>query len=96
MPKYLVTFKAVNSRISVNSEARRKQQIPFTEFVQQALKSGAMKDWGVAPDSMKGYAVIEGSESDLSSMEQMLIPYFKFEEQVVLTADEFLKVLKKA
>jgi len=96
MAKFLVSWKALNSRTSENPEERHKQNIAFVELVQQALKAGALKDWGTAPDGMKGYAIFEGSEADMALMAQLYLPYFEFQDQIVLTADEFLEVLKRA
>jgi len=95
MPRYLVTWKVVNSRVPEDAEARHKRDIAFTEMVQQALKEGALKDWGCAPDGQKGYAVFEGSQTDFALMGQLYLPYIEFQDQVVFTADEFLEVLKK-
>jgi len=95
MPKFLVTWKVVNSRLPEDAEARHKRDTAFTEMVQQALKAGALKDWGCAPDGQKGYAIFEGKENDMALMAQLYLPYFEFQDQMVLTADELLEVLKK-
>jgi hypothetical protein len=96
MTKYLVTWKAVNARQPENTEARVKQSLKFMEMTQDALKSGALKDYGITPDGGRGYAVFEGTEAAGALMAQMFVPFFEFEETPVLTADQWVEVLKSA
>lgn len=96
MTRYLVTWKAVNAREPENLEARVKQRMSFVQLVQDALKSGALKDWGTTPDGMKGYAIFEGTETAGALMALMYVPFFEFEETPILNADEWMEVLKSA
>jgi hypothetical protein len=93
MPKYLVTWKAVNSRFSENVEAKAKQLKAFAQLIQEALKSGALKDWGIEGDGMKGYGIFEGSETEGALMAMMYTPFYEFEIHSVLTADQWMEVL---
>jgi hypothetical protein len=95
MAKYLVTWKAVNARQPENQEARIKQAMAHTELVREALKSGALKEWGCSPDGQKGYAVFEGSEDDMSLMSTMYVPFYEFDVYPILTVDQWLGVLKR-
>lgn len=96
MTRYLVIWKAVNSRFPENREARLKLQMGFTQLVQEALKSGGpLKEWGSIPDGTMGYAIFDGSETDMAAMATLYVPTFEFETHPILTADEFLGVLKK-
>ena len=94
MARYLVTWKAVNARQPENMEARVKQNLRFMETIQDALKSGALKDYGIAGDGMKGYAIFEGTETVGAMMAQMYVPFYEFEYTSMLTADEWVEVLK--
>ena len=94
MTRYLITWKAVNSRIHENVEARVKQDMAFTQMVQEALKSGALKEWGTSTDGMKGYAIFDGSETDMALMSVMYVPFFEFEIYPILTADQWMGILK--
>lgn len=96
MTRYLINWKAVNSRIQENREARIKQDIAFTQMVQEALKSGPLKEWATNTDGTKGYATFEGSETDMALMSTMYVPFFEFEVYPILTADEWMGVLKTA
>jgi len=96
MTRYLVNWKVVNARQPENMEARVKQHLKFMETIQEALKSGALKDYGVTPDGGKGYAVFEGTETAGALMAQMFVPFFEFEEIPMLTADQWVEVLKSA
>ena len=93
MTKYLVIWKAVNSRIPENTEAKVKQLRAFTQMAQEALKSGGMKDWGTFGDGTEGYAVFEGSETDGALLATMYIPFYEFEIHSVLTVDQYLEAL---
>jgi len=94
MTRYLVTWKAVNARQPEKIEDRVKQDLKFMETIQDALKSGALKDYGIAPDGMKGYAIFEGTETAGAMMTQMYVPFYEFEETTMLTADQWVEVLK--
>ena len=94
MTKYLVTWKTVNARQPEDTEARVKQSLKFMEMTRDALKSGALKDYGITPDGGKGYAIFEGTETAGALMAQMFTPFFEFEETPVLTADQWVEVLK--
>ena len=96
MTRYLVTWKAVNSRILEDREARIKASIGFVQLVAEAMKSGPIKAYGVRPDNAVGYAIFEGSEADMARMAMMFVPYFEFETYPILTADEMLEALKSA
>jgi hypothetical protein len=96
MTRYLVIWKAVNSRFPEEREARVKQQIGFTQIVQEALKSSPLKEWGTIPDGTMGYAIFDGSETDMAVMATLYVPHFEFEVHPILTAEEFLGALKTA
>jgi len=84
----------VNARQPENVEARVKQNLKFMETIQDALKSGALKDYGITPDGGRGYAVFEGTETAGALMAQMYAPFYEFEETPMLTADQWIEVLK--
>ena len=96
MTRYFVYWKAVNSRIPENTEAKIKQSIGFYQITQEALKSGPIKAFGARPDSAVGYAIFEGSEADMARMATMFVPYFEYEVYPIMTADEMMEVLKSA
>jgi hypothetical protein len=96
MPKYLVNWKTVNSRLPGNREDRIKQQIAHAELVHEALKSNAIKDWGISPDGGKGYAIFEGSDEDGARIATMYVPFYEFDICPILTAEQWLDVLKSA
>jgi hypothetical protein len=94
MTRYLVTWKAVNARRPENMEVRVKQNLKFTEMVQDALKSGALKDFGISLDGNKGYGIFEGTETAGALMTQMYVPFYEFEATPMLTADQWVEVQK--
>lgn len=98
MTRYLVNWKAVNSRIAEKQEDRIAQRTAFTQLVQEALKdkSGPLKDWGTIPDGTRGYAIFEGSEADMARMANMFLPHIEFEPYPIITADQFMEVLKSS
>ena len=96
MARYLVTWNAVNSRIPNDRDARIKRSIGFIQIIQEALKSGPIMAYGTRPDNVAGYAIFEGSETDMARMGTMFVPDFEFEVYPVLTADEMMEVLKSA
>jgi hypothetical protein len=96
MTRYFVYWKAVNSRIPEDREAKIKQAIGFLQVVQEALKSGPIKAFGARPDDVEGYAIFEGSETDMARMATMFVPYYEYEVYPILTADEMMEVLKSA
>jgi hypothetical protein len=96
MTRYLVTWKAVNSRVSDNRETRIKTQMAHTQLVQESLKSGALKEWGTEPDGQRGYAIFEGSEADMALLAAVFVPYYEFQVVPIMTADQWMGALKTA
>jgi len=96
MTRYFVYWKSVNSRIPEDRDAKIKQSIGFLQIIKEALKSGPIKEFGVRPDDVEGYAIFEGSEIDMARMATMFVPNFEYEVYPILSADEMMEVLKSA
>jgi hypothetical protein len=97
MTRYLVIWKAVNSRFPEEREVRVKQQIGFTQLVLEAVKSGGpLKEWATIPDGTMGYAIFDGTEADMAIMATLYMPHFEFETYPIMNAEEFLAALKTA
>ena len=97
MTRYLVIWKAVNSRFPEERDARVKQQIGFTQLVHEAHKSGGpLKEWATIPDGTMGYAIFDGGVTDMALMATLYVPHFEFETHPIMSAEEFLGALKTA
>jgi hypothetical protein len=95
MPKFLVLWKGVNARVPEKPEDRMKQDTMLTKMVQDDLKSGKLKDFGIFAEGGGGYVIFEGNEAELALETSKYYPFADFEAHVVLTADQNMDVLKK-
>ena len=85
----------MNARVPEKPEDRLKQFTTLMQTVQEDLKAGRMKDWGIFAEGVAGYAIVEGSETDLAMQSAKYTPYVELEARMVLTADQQMELLRK-
>jgi hypothetical protein len=64
MAKYLIKWKS-ESFFPPSKEERLKNWMRMAEMVKEDIASGVLKDWGVSAGSGAGYAIVEGTETDV-------------------------------
>ena len=80
------------SRTKKDKKEKKEQYIGFGDIVDQQIKQGIFKDWGVCVGELSGYAIFEGSVEDLHSFTFQWAPYTSFECREVLTIDQANKI----
>lgn len=92
MTKYLILWNAVKAGVPEKTEDRSTQLL---RMVQEDLKAGKMKDWGIFAEGGAGYAIFEGSETDLALEAGKYRPNIEGGVHTVLTVDQQMEVLRK-
>ncbi len=95
MPRFIIYWKADNSRIPEDPKTRMDLFNALLQVTKKAMGEG-LKDWGIHAEGGAGYAVFEGSEQELSLLMGAFIPTIIFDVHVVLNVDEQLQVFEKA
>ena len=95
MPRFLVLWTMVNARVPDAPEDAMKLFTQLTQMVQEDLKAGKMKEWGVFAEGGRGYAIFEGNEVDLAWETGKYTPYVELEARIFLTVDQQLELLRK-
>ena len=95
MSKVLILWKGVNARVPADPKEAMKLFSFLTQTVQEDLKSGKLKDWGVFAEGSEGYAIYEGNEIDLAMEVGKYTPFIEFEARMVLSVDQQMGLLQK-
>jgi hypothetical protein len=63
-------------------------------MVKKDLEKGMSKDWGASIEEGSGYAIAEGSETEVSIMVQQYSPCVQFETHPIMFASQIDEMLK--
>lgn len=98
MARYLALWEADYSRIPIDPKERGTGWAVLVDKVKQDMKTGIMKDYGSFVGQPNGFAILEGTEVEVSKAIQQYIPFFTYKvyplsslEQV----EELVKALSK-
>jgi len=94
MAKYLITWESDMSRVPADPKERAGMRMKMLEMTKQNLKEGKLTDWGIFLGGYKGYAIGQGSATDMAIGTAAFAPYVKFDVQEVLSVDEMLEAVK--
>ena len=95
MPRFLVLWKMVNARVPDTPEDGLKLSMQLTQMVQEDLKAGKLKDFGMFAEGGGGYAIFEGNEVDLAFETGKYTPYIELEARILISADQQMELLRK-
>ena len=96
MGKYLLLWQLDPARVPVDPKERAKAWSGLMGMVKKDLEKGMSKDWGAFIGEGSGYAIAEGSETEVSIMMQQYSPYVQFETHPIMSVsqtDDMLKAL---
>jgi len=93
MTKFLILWH--KSVIPEDPETMAKHNLALLEPVKAALKSGDFKDWGVYSDGSNGYAIAEGTESEIFAGLLRWMPYILFDVHPIVNADQAIEANTK-
>ena len=94
MTRYLVKWKA-ESCFPPSKEERLKNWIRMAEMIKSDIASGIMKEWGISAGSGAGFALVEGSETDVWELCIKYRPFVFFEVTPIISIDQYLDTIKK-
>lgn len=96
MTRYIVSWKTVNARLPNDDEMRLKLQKKRLESVRLSLKVGKLKEFLIFPYGNEGYAIFEGTETELAVEALKYEPFIEFDVHPVVNVDQYLEILNKA
>lgn len=95
MGKYLTLWEVDMSRVPEDP----KEQLEFFEkihsMVEEDLKNGSTKDFGMFLGGDKGYAIDEGTEEEVAMSNMKYCPSIKCTVHQVISADQIKEIMKK-
>ena len=94
MAKYLITWESDMSRVPTDPKERAAMRMKMLEMTKQNLKEGKISDWGIFLGGFRGYAIGQGSATDMAIGMTQYAPYVTFNVQEVLSVDEMLEAMK--
>lgn len=94
MGKYLLIWRLDPARMPVDPKERAKGWSGLIAMVKNDLEKGISKDWGAFIGEGSGYAIVEGSETEVSIMTQQYSPYVGFETHPIMSASQIGDMLK--
>jgi hypothetical protein len=94
MAKYLLLWQLDPTRVPVGPKERATGWSGLMAMVKKDLEKGISKDWGAFIGEGKGYAIAEGTETEVSLMTQQYIPYVLFETHPIMSASQIGDLMK--
>ncbi|MBW1732194.1 MAG: hypothetical protein JRH08_11480 [Deltaproteobacteria bacterium] len=94
MGKYLLLWRLDPARVPADPKERAAGWSGLMAMVERDLEKGISKDWGSFIGEGRGYAIIEGSEIEVSLMTQQYSPYVRFEVHPIMSAGQVEDMLK--
>jgi len=94
MGKYLVLWEIDTTRVPTDPKERGTAWLGMADMTKQDMTSGVVKDWGIFPGELRGYAIDEGSEVDIMNVMAKYAPYVKFEVHPVASLAQAEEVIK--
>jgi len=95
MTKWYVKWKLTEQYWSLSNAERLKVGIQTLGMVNADMKAGLLKDWAITTDTGKGYAIAEGTETQLYESLIKYRPYNAFEVTPVIPFAQHYATLKK-
>ena len=94
MGKYLLLWQLDPARVPVDPKQRATGWSALMAMVKKDLEKGISKDWGAFVGEGRGYAIAEGSETEVSMMTQQYNPYVHFETHPIMSVSQVGDMLK--
>ena len=95
MTKWYVKWKLTDQYWSLSREERLKVGLQTLEMVNADMKAGILTDWAITTDTGKGYALAEGTETQLYQSLIKYRPNTAFEVTPVIPFAQHAETLKK-
>ena len=94
MGTYLVLWDMDWDLIPQDLKERAEAWKIFLDFVREDMDKGLTKEWGTFIGETSGYAINEGTETEIMNMLQRYIPYVHFEAHHVASLSQVEELTK--
>lgn len=94
MGKYLVLWEVDQTKIPDDPEERGIAWGLFMGMIQEDMEKGLTRDWGEFVGQTNGYAINEGTESDVMLSLAQYTPYCTFKVHPVATEGQVVEMIK--
>lgn len=95
MGRYLTLWETDTSRVPEDPKEQLELFTRLTNMVQEDLKNGPTKDFGMFLGGDTGYAIDEGTEEEVAMANMKYCPFVKSTVQQVISADQIQKIIEK-
>jgi len=95
MGKYLTLWETDMSRFPEDPKEQLELLTRLNNMVQEDLKNGPTKDFGMFLGGDSGYAVDEGTEEEVAMANMKYCPLVNSTVQQVLSVDQIQKIIEK-
>jgi len=94
MGKYLLLWRLDPARMPVDPKERAAGWSALMAMVEKDFEKGIFKDWGSITSEGRGYAIVEGKDTEVALMTEQYVPYCSFETHPIMTASQIEDMLK--
>lgn len=94
MTKFHIEWKQ-SSKIPEDPVKLAKLYLSHMELVKADLKSGKLTDFGQYSNGSSGYALIEGTETDVFTTLMKWLPYVEFDVKPIVNVDKTIEAINK-
>jgi hypothetical protein len=94
MGRYLVLWEADESKIPIAPDERKIGWQMATEMVEQDIKDGLVKDYGVFIGQPNGFTIAEGTRDEIINMTIKFMPFFRFKVMPLASIDQVKEAIK--
>ncbi len=95
MGRYLAMWEVDQSRVPVDGKEIAVAWSLLLELVKQDIKSGITKDHGTFVGETNGYAIMEGTEVEVTAGLAKYAPYVHFKLHALVSVSQMGEILKK-
>jgi hypothetical protein len=94
MRRYLVLWEADESKIPIAPDERKIGWQMAIEMVEQDIKDGLVKDYGVFVGQPNGFMIAEGTRDEIMKMTIKFMPFFRFKVIPVASIEQVKEAIK--
>ena len=94
MAKYLLLWEMDLAKVPIDPRERAKAWLPFAETVKGDMGKGICKDWGSFLGELRGYAIVEGTETEIEQLTDQYIPFVIFKTHAVISLEQDVTLIR--
>ena len=94
MGRYLVMWEVDQSRVPVDAKERGGAWSLLMEMVREDMKAGKTKEWGAFVGEINGFAIYEGTETEVGKSLMRYVPYVSFKLHPLASVNQVDEIIK--